>query len=165
MVNNGGPLRMIVLKLQDHFPMRVTDWLLASILCTWGIAALWIDPTTWNQPIYSGLNYFPREVWAAVGIIIGISRLIALFINGALRRTPHVRAVGAFLSCWVWWWLALGMLTAHQISFGIGVYPWLLIAEVYNVYRAASDARLSDNRAKMISNSPGALGNAGTAQP
>ena len=81
-------------------------------------------------------------------MVVGAFRLAALFVNGAVRRSPHVRWAGAFLSCFVWLTLSFAMFLAEVVSIAVVIYPWLLMAESYNVYRAAQDARASDFKAK-----------------
>ena len=146
---------MMVLRLQDHFPLRITDWLLASILTTWGLAALAVDPVVWQLHINHELGEFAsQDVWGSVTVALGMIRLTALFINGALRRSPHARAIGSFLTCFVWLQLTLGVFTAPMSTISAFVYPWLLIADFYNVFRASQDAKFSDMKAMAIQRRP-----------
>lgn len=139
--------RMMIVKLQQHFPLRVTDWLVSNILLTWGLLLFYVTPETWDGGFFSGLRVVAgQETWATVAVVLGLARIVALFINGAMRRTPHVRAMGAFLSVFIWLQLTLGMLNAETTGVGLAFYPWLFLADIYNVYRAAQDARDSDVR-------------------
>lgn len=138
-------LNMMILKLQTHFPLRVADWLTAGILLSWGIACLNIEPAVWSLPIYSGLRTFAsQETWGTLSTVLGATRMIALFINGSMRRTPHIRALGAFFTVFIWLQLTLGMFVSATPTIAIAIYPWLCLADMYNVYRAAQDARESD---------------------
>lgn len=138
---------MMIVKLQQHFPLRVTDWLLGGILTTWGMLCLYLDPAAWELPIYSGLRAFAsQQAWGSVALILGSMRMTALFVNGAVRRTPHVRGVGAFLSVLIWLQLSLAMFQAEVATVAVAIYPWLFVADIYNVYRASQDARDSDLR-------------------
>lgn len=137
----------MIVKLQQHFPLRVTDWLLGGILTSWGLVCLSLSPATWELPIYSGLRVMADQAtWAWFAIVIGSTRMIALFINGALRRTPHIRGLGAFLSVFLWLQLAFAMFNAEINAIGVAIYPWLVVADIYNVLRASQDARDSDIR-------------------
>lgn len=146
-----GSLAMMIVRLQSHFGLRVCDWLLACLTGSVGFALLNLPPDVWNQPSLVGLRQFASQgAWGGTLIVLGSARLIALVINGAMRRTPHVRGLGAFLTCFVWTELSLGLLAFGGWTIAIGIFPWLLIADLYNVYRAAQDARASDNRASSV---------------
>lgn len=160
MGSNEGTVAMMILRLQSHFPMRVTDWLLACITLSWGVSCWNISPEIWNASYMIGIRRMAdNETWATAAIFLGTARLMALVINGAVRRSPHVRGAGAFLTCFLWCNLALGMMAAGEWTFMLALSPWFLIADLYNVYRAAQDARTSDTRAKA-----GAVRNASTAR-
>lgn len=156
--------RMIIVKLSDHFPLRVADWLLAGIMTTIGVTIWNLSPEIWAAGPLQGLSqcFFGQAAWGTIIFMIGVVRINALFINGALRRSPHVRAIGAALSAFIWCRIALGMFATDSVQIGIGIFPWLLIAEMYNVHRAMRDARLSDNRAQAISR--GVQGHATSAE-
>lgn len=143
-------MEAMLVSLREHFRIRVTDWLLSAILFSWGFCLIWTSPAVWALPTFTGLaRIAPQCVWAAAATIIGVGRLSALFINGALRRSPHARAAGAFLSCFIWVQLTLGMIGADWAGPGIGIFPWLALADAFNVIRATADARASDERAKQ----------------
>lgn len=147
----------MLLKLQDHFPLRVSDWFVAGILTTWGLAVLAAPPEVWSWGLYRGLAIMaPKYVWGALALCLGIVRLCALFINGAVRRTPHVRAAGAFLAMFIWMQMSLSGLTSGTGSISAFFYPWLVMIDFYNVYRAAQDAKFSDTRAKALRGAPNA---------
>lgn len=143
---------MMIVKLTRTFPVRVTEWLLASIMFTWAIACWNIAPEQWAMPGYSGLARVANSnTWAFFAFWIASLRLAALFINGAWRPSPHLRAAGAFLSCFMWLQLSFGQFSTVDFNLGIALYPWFLVADIYNVFRASHDARLSDDRARVAS--------------
>lgn len=145
----------MLLKLQDHFPLRVSDWFAAGILTSWGMAVLAASPAIWSLTIYANLaKITSQDVWGCFALSLGIVRIGALFINGAMRRSPHARAVGAFLSMFIWMQMTFAILTLHAPGISIIFYPWLLAVDCYNVYRAAQDAKLSDSRAKALRGAP-----------
>lgn len=151
----------MILKLQDHFAVRVADWLVAGCLVSWGMALLGAPAEIWNHPIHSELAKLGSQTfWGAFAMALGTVRLGALFVNGAVRRTPHLRALGAFLTLFIWSQLLLGLLASTLPSNAAIFYPWLLLADMYNVYRAAQDAKFSDLRARALE---GAAKDAATA--
>jgi hypothetical protein len=140
---------MMIVKLTKTFPIRVTEWLLAGIMLSWSIACWHLRPIDWANPLYSGLSRLAdQNTWAFFAFWIGLGRIMALTINGAWRPSPHLRAAGAFLACFMWLQISLGMLSADLRATGVAIYPWLLLADIYNVFRASHDARASDDRAR-----------------
>lgn len=156
-------LQAMVDGLQHHFQIRISEWLLSGILTTFGLVCFFLPHATW-QSIYGGLNWLgDQHVWGVAAGTLGLSRMIALFINGALYRTPHFRAVGAFLSIFIWLQLSFGLLTADTITLGLAVFPWFVIVDVHNLYRAGRDASFSDQKLRAL-RSGEAMRNAQPAQ-
>jgi hypothetical protein len=140
----------MMISLRDHFKIRVTDWLLSAILFSWGFALFATDPRVWALPTFTGLAAIASQrAWAIISVSLGLTRLLALFVNGTVRRSPHARGVCAFLSCFIWAELTLGVAWADYTGPGIGLFPWLLLADALNTIRAARDARASDDRAEQ----------------
>ena len=143
---------MMLVKLTKTFPVRVTEWLVAGIMLSWSIVCWNLTPEAWALPTMEGLGRLASQnTWAFFAFWIAVVRLAALAINGAWRPSPHIRGACAFLSCFMWLQISLGMLSADLTSLGMAVYPWLLLADIYNVFRASLDARASDERARMAS--------------
>jgi hypothetical protein len=139
---------MMVVKLTKTFPIRITEWLLAGIMLSWSFACWNLTPGEWDGPFYALLDRLaPQQTWAFIAFCIAFLRLSALTINGAWRPSPHLRAAGAFLSLFIWLQVALATLVSPIGSTAVAIYPWLLLADTYNVFRASYDARLSDDRA------------------
>lgn len=156
---------MMIVKLQQHFPLRVTDWLLGGILTSWGIVCLYLPPDSWALPTYSGLRTMAdQETWGMFALCVGVARMVALFINGAVRRTPHVRGLCAFVSVFLWLQLSLALFNSDIATIGVAVYPWLFLADIYNVYRASQDARDSDVRYEAQRKFQGSAGDAFAAE-
>jgi hypothetical protein len=150
-------ISMMIVKLTKTFPIRVTEWLLAGIMFSWSIVCWNLSAHDWSSPIYSGLSRLAEQnTWAFFAFWIGAMRIAALTINGAWRPSPHLRAVGAFLACFMWLQISLGLMTSDIKATGLAVFPWLLLADIYNVFRASHDARISDDRAHLARRSAGA---------
>ena len=140
---------MMIVKLKQTFPIRITEWLLAGIMFSWSLACWNLTPTDWANPLYTGLARLGDQyTWATFAFVLGITRLLALGINGAWRPSPHLRAGCAFFACFMWLQISLGVFMADIRATGIAIYPWLLFADIYNVFRASHDARVSDDRAR-----------------
>ncbi|WP_143061937.1 hypothetical protein [Faunimonas pinastri] len=134
--------------IRTHIKVRVAEWALGTILFNFGWILL-LPAQTFDGPSYAGMaRVAPEGVWGLACLIVGAARLVALFINGTRRRTPHVRAIMAFLSCFFWLQISLCFLQAGTVPTGLAVYPVLLALDIFNLFRASSDARLSDEVAR-----------------
>jgi hypothetical protein len=148
---------MMIVKLTKTFPIRVLEWLLAGIMFSWSIVCWNLRPHEWASPIYAGLAQLgDQNTWAFFAFWIGATRLAALMINGAWRPSPHLRAAGAFLACFMWLQITLGLLAVDVRTWALAVFPWLFLADIYNVFRAANDAGLADDRARAERSQAGA---------
>lgn len=139
---------MIIVRFQKTFPLRVAEWLMAGVLITWGVILL-AAPGVFLAPQHSTMRQMaPQDIWGTACLVMGLIRWAALTINGAWRASPHVRAVCAFFSCFFWLVISYGLAGSGVVTTGLAVYPWFLLLDVYNVFRAASDAREADDRAR-----------------
>lgn len=155
---------MMIVKLTKTFPVRVTEWLLAGIMLSWSVALWNIGPNEFHAPVYAGLSQLATaDTWAFYAFWLGFIRIAALTINGAWRPSPHFRAVCAFMSCFMWLQITLSQFATPFFNLGIAIYPWLLLADIYNVFRASHDARLSDERARAASHGRGNVEGANAA--
>lgn len=140
----------MLISLHEHFRVRATDWLLSAILFSWGLNILAMKPEVWSLPIYSGLaSIAPQQTWSIYAIGLGLVRIGALFVNGAIQRSPHARMIGAFLAIFIWVQISLGLIASNASGDGVSIFPWLAFADAFNCYRAARDARESDHKAQQ----------------
>lgn len=148
---------MMIVKLTRTFPIRITEWLLAGIMLSWSIVCWNLQQNEWSGAMFTGLSRLgDQDTWAFFAFFIALGRLAALTINGAWRPSPHLRAAGAFLACFMWLQIVLGLMASPIPTTAIAVYPWLLLADIYNVFRASHDAGISDDRAHKAGVTEGA---------
>jgi hypothetical protein len=144
-VGNKVKARMI-LHFGSTFPTRISEWALACILASWGLMLLRDDDTFGSSQAYLGLARLASEsVWGWACLLAGAVRLVALVINGAWTPTYHFRSLLAFLSCFFWMQISLGLMATGNASTGLAVYPWLLLTDIYCTYRAARDFRMAQS--------------------
>lgn len=130
-------------SLKRSFPVRKSEWVLALVT-----TGLWLvfslnDDLFIQSPGYSGLaRVAPQNAWAWFFFVIGIGRVAVLFINGGWYRSPHWRALFAFLNCLVWYRLALGL--APNAGIGLVIVPGLLILDGFNFKQAFVEAAASE---------------------
>ena len=135
---------MMLVHFKETFPFRVAEWFLTICLMSWGMVL--INPAfVPAQHILGGTVFtFIDPALLALGcLIVGLFRFAALTINGLWWRTPSIRLAMAFLSNFFWVLIVLGVVASGRVSTGLAIYPWFVVLELYNSFRAAHDARLA----------------------
>lgn len=125
-------------SLRQTFEARASEWALAFMTFSLGVVSFF------NVDLFADFRFSnlarvaDQTTWAWGFLLVGGFRLSALFINGSYWRTPQIRSIFAFLTCFVWFQLALGLL--YNFSFGIALLPWLFLLDAYNSVRAGREA-------------------------
>lgn len=137
---------MMLVRFNHKFTARATEWLFAIFLVGWCVV-LFAVPSMFKTPAtaiqYTVLDQLFGQVVVAFACgVMGGARVIALWINGRSSGTPFVRMIMAFFSCFFWWQISLGLWLSGAPTTGWAMYPAILVFEIINVLRAASDARL-----------------------
>jgi hypothetical protein len=132
-------------SLRQTFPTRVTEWMLSAMMIHWSVV-LGSEPNLFDRsPAYDFLaSVMGQEAWSTVLFWAGLARLVTLGINGLWRRSPHIRALGAFIGAGFWFFVALSFVLADRNSTGLAIYPWLFLADAINIFRASGEAGVSD---------------------
>lgn len=86
---------------------------------------------------------FTQPTWAKLMAAFGVARLIVLAVNGAWRRSPHLRALAAVLSAFFWWQITLSYSATFGLAFA--AFAVFLGLEFSNMIVAARDARKVDD--------------------
>lgn len=135
----------ITKSLRETFPTRASEWALGVMLFLWAVV-LSANPDLFaKNPSFRPLaQIVDQQRWALLCLVVGGGRLLMLAVNGMWRRSPHLRALTAFISCFFWFQISLGFLQAGTFGTGLAVYPVLFALDVYNALRAAGDAGSSD---------------------
>lgn len=140
---------MIIHSLRQHWPARKLEWLMSGFMVAWGLyvlghPALFTDPN--SAAMFSGLAAIsdrwtdnPALAWGATCFLVGVSRAVALSINGVWTRTPVIRLLASFVSMFVVTQIVLGFWFSGVPNTGIVVYPWFIVADLLSAYRAAID--------------------------
>ena len=149
-------LRRVVSGVHAHFPARRSEWALGGMMFATGWILL-MPEVTFNPrtPLFVVLGSVMSEnTWGWTCLVFGFGRLGSLIINGTFsdtsysRYSPHVRGGFAFLSCFFWATITIGLFAAWRPLFGLGCYPFLLLLEITNVWQAMRDARQADMSAR-----------------
>lgn len=132
-------------RFADAFFPRLMEWQAAGVLFAGGLAMLLNDDLmTPGKPGYVlMLGIASQETWAYAASILGLLRLTVLFINGAWRKSPHARALAAFLSCSIWFALATSF--SAVAGWGLVLAGGMLVGDLLNIVRTMRDARVVDD--------------------
>lgn len=149
---------MLIQSLKTHFPARALEWFGAGVMFTYGYYVV-THPQLFTAPetraLFSGLariaEFFgqPPIAIGIMAIVTGLIRAGALFVNGAVTKTPLVRLMTSFASAYIWTSVTLGLVMADVANTGLVVYPWLLIADIVSGYRAGYDLVIAESVAKQ----------------
>ena len=139
---------VVLQNASAHFEIRASSWFMAWMTLGVGIS-MTANPTMLTGSINAAI-YFrhmselaDQSIWRALFLIVGISRLMALTINGsfpAFRWTPHIRFFMSCLSAMLWANVAYSVIGGLP-TIGTVVYPFLILVEVHNAVQAFRDVR------------------------
>jgi len=108
--------------MKKYFRTRAIEWMLALVTLLWGIILL-SPGTQFNSAAYRELSAWADEtVWGWFCLILGLARLLALFVNGALRYSPIIRSSIAGVSFNFWIAVSLGFWDGGATT-ALAVYP------------------------------------------
>lgn len=155
--NKTLPVRLY-LGIQEHFPARRSEWVLAFMMLAWGQILLMPGEVFSTSPAWAQMSlYMSEHSWGLLATSVGSFRLLALIINGTFATTwygrwsPHVRALASFLSCFIWFQITFGLLNSNAATTGLAVYPGLLVLDAMNIVAASKDAAGMD---KAVADGP-----------
>jgi hypothetical protein len=138
-------------SLRETFPVRASEWALAAMLFNWSVILL-LQPSLFDtvEAFSSLAGLMPQYTFAGMCFLVGFGRLVTLAINGTWKRSPHIRAFGAFLGTGIWFMISVGIIRSGAGATGLGVYPVLMLLDSYNVIRAAGEAGISDRQPARV---------------
>lgn len=138
-------------SLQDSFEARASEWMLTCATISLGFV-FFLNNGMFHTTSFEGLRNLMNDqyVWAVLFTVVGFARLSVLIINGAYWRTPHFRAIGAFLCAGIWFIFCIGFVRNGSIL--TAVMPWIFLLDAYNVKRASREAGKSEFLQRYIRN-------------
>lgn len=131
---------------------RALEWMTSALLLVFAITLALPGDTLAENPGFAGfLSAGLNEAALALPISwIALLRMAGLTINGAWRRSPHLRMVGAVLGAGIFACLtmvfALPWLLGQQAALGIGAgtYAVACLFDLLAAYRTGADAGHSE---------------------
>lgn len=135
---------MVHIRFHETLPLRASEWVLAFIMFTWGMIVV-THPTMFaTAPAFAGMEGIADQImWGVSAIVLGVTGVVALGINGFWKATPFIRAFCAFTRCFFWLQITFGLIRSENPIDDLAIYPWLLVLDLWNIYRAMSDARIA----------------------
>jgi len=141
---------MVLAHIRDNFTAaffpRLSEW--ACAVAVFGVGTVLIfneDLMTRSTSNAYGLmlSIGGQPAWAKALVIFGVARLLVLLINGAWRRSPHLRSIMAILSCFPLYTIAMSFMPVFGIAM---IFAWVFLGmDVINAVRAAGDAKVVDH--------------------
>ncbi len=130
-------------SLQTTFPTRAMEWFFGLALTNLGFI-FWLTPDLFekNRGWDALAAVADQDIWSNGCLVVGILRLGALMINGLWLRTPALRCAMAFLSCYVWWKLGVGLV--GNAGLGAALLPLCFIFDAFNAIRIGREVGVSE---------------------
>lgn len=128
------PVKTVMVHFRTNFSAvfvaRMIEWEHAVSLFLFGYVLL-VNPGLFEGGSYvSFLRIWDSQIgWAGICMIVGALRFLILAVNGLIRRSPHLRAMFAAISAFVWMQLSLGFLASGNFSTALAVYPTFIFWE------------------------------------
>lgn len=130
---------------------RALEWVTALVIFGWAITLALPGDTIGDSPSFAGFTMagVTEAPLILAFTLVAIMRMSGLYINGAWRRSPILRMVGAILGAGLFLCLSIlftiPYLTGEQTSLSTGpaVYLVLFLADILAAYRTGADVRAS----------------------
>ena len=148
-------LRTLAHGVISHAGVRFTEWLGAVPLLGIGYV-LFAEPGIIDKtPSFIVLaQWADQAIWSNIILIVGISRLLALGVNGSFRSFPHsptIRFLASWAACIFWALFTMGIYVAWRDAggspTGIAAYGTLIILELRNAYASRADMVIAKGKA------------------
>jgi hypothetical protein len=122
---------------------RGLEWFSALAMLGWAYVLVQPGDILANGNLKEFLRFGATETQIAMVFgVVGMGRLVALYINGRWPRSPTLRMVGAAIGLMVWGQVAIALIQAvGMATTGLAVYGPLALSEILSIRRAAFDAR------------------------
>jgi uncharacterized membrane protein HdeD (DUF308 family) len=140
------PAHALYLQIKHRFHSRRTEWTAAIQSVIWGVVLLAPGDAFASSPAFAIFREIINENvmgWAMV--IVGVVRLVGLFINGARKEiTPWIRVATAAVGCGVFTFISLSFAASGVWSTWLAAWPVVAVTELFNIHGAMRDARVAN---------------------
>ncbi len=122
--------------------VRTLEWCSAAAMMGWGIVLAVPGDTFANSRTYDAFALIaPEWAWAAFCVVMSSLRMLALYANGAWRRSPFLRGFTSAGGVTFWTLVVLLILHApqHGISTAVPVYSIFVAMDLISAWRSGRD--------------------------
>lgn len=129
----------------NYFKKRFTEWLTGISASIWGLIALLEIKIFYTSPLFSSMTQImPGPFWAYMAFLAGILKCIFLIVNGAWRRSAHLRTFGSIITFTIWSFILVGYLKAGYVSPNAVLPLALMAADIFSIWNSAAEAKRAD---------------------
>lgn len=136
----------LVVKFRKQWRYRCMEWMLSAGLTGWGLIVL--QPyDLFSRPYYAPFrNIAPEWAWGWSCFLVGLMRLMVLFINGSWPTgSPRLRFVGSCVGLAVWSLMMYGTTNRVPVLPGSATYAMVFIMEAIACSFIWQDIKASGN--------------------
>ena len=152
--NKADLMTRLIHGMTGHLRLRMPSWAMSMTILTYGFivtgnpAVLNHTPETAARyaymlraaSLFSFLHINPALLCGYFCLTVGALRMFSLVINGTFVNFPwslQIRALGSFLSCFIWFQILLGVFfNAQDWALAVPVYCVFLWLDTFNLYLA-----------------------------
>lgn len=137
---------MILAHFSETWRFRKAEWMLALIIAGLGVVYT-LSPGLFDRRYFATMRgMMPQQWWALLCLLIGITRLMFLFINGAFRASPPIRCLGAALSIGIWTALVIAAVFNDYAANSLAIWPVCLAFDVIVVFETGKEWGAAERR-------------------
>ncbi len=135
----------LFLRIKERFPARALEWFCGGLILALGWTMLLL-PGSFDRPgLQNFVDLMPPISWAFSGLVLGCMHIAGLVLNGHQPKISiPLRLISAALGA-SFFGLFVGRFaettTSGSVAFGVITYSALVLAQIYNTFRIAEDAK------------------------
>lgn len=140
-------MKLFFSSIKAHMRLRFNEWVSSIALIAWGASFLLNEKLVLTLTYFAHLDSFRSLV--TLGIVctlLGLSRIVLLFINGAWGLSPHFRAIGSGISASTWTLMFTYFFNPGFIIPSLATIGTLIAMDFYSLWNASEEASQSDSR-------------------
>jgi hypothetical protein len=128
-----------------HLHTRISEWVMALVIGLWGLPLLLDEDLFKSSFTFSGFEQtLSQTTWGMLAVLISMLRITFLIINGAWRKSAHLRAAGSILSVMFWLGVYYAYAYADFTLPVLGLVLGAIIFDFHSIWVTAGEAKKSD---------------------
>lgn len=132
---------MLIVQFKHTFRERFPEWVTSGMLLLWGLSLLQ-STEGFQRPYFVFLETLgPPSFWGSIALLMGIVRIVSLYINGRRKQTPAMRMAGAAMGIIIWFGVFIGGMVHASFVPSVALYLGLTVLDTAALYFATIDAK------------------------